>query len=380
MSFLTGWLPDVHLVTNYGAREPPHALSPRLRTLAEILRSAGYSTAGFYAPPNLNPALGFGRGFDRYEPSFSETALAAGEIPPPIREVVRSSRAAGRPLFLFLHHLYCHSPYVYGLPAYRRRFLSTASSLPSSPDDLDPADPHGSFWARIDLGRPEQREEVLGLYDGGVLYSDFLFGKIASLLREEGVWEPALIVVLSDHGEEFYEHGGKEHEHLFIEQLRVPLLVKFPGGRFAGRRVDPPVRLVDLPPFLCDCLGLPAPDRIQGVSFLPLVTGEGSYSPRVVSFSVRSDRVRFYDGEWTYSDDGVGEVSRWIFSRAADPAEKTNLAPARARLLPGLMETALRIKEEKRNYLDLLAPASEDRETPIDQETREKLRALGYVK
>ena len=103
---------------------------------------------------------------------------------------------------------------------------------------------------------PRDQRRIEALYDGGILYADGYLGRLIDLLRELGHWEETLLVVLSDHGEEFWDHGNVGHAHtLFQELVHVPLLVRLPGDRHSGRRVEATVRLIDVGPTILDLVG-----------------------------------------------------------------------------------------------------------------------------
>jgi arylsulfatase A-like enzyme len=122
---------------------------------------------------------------------------------------------------------------------------------------------------------PEERAQLMALYDGEILFTDEYIGRMLDALDLYGVADETLVVVVGDHGEEFFDHREKGHRHtLYDEQLLVPFIMRLPGSLPAGRRVAMQVRMVDLAPTILDLIGGPALDRSGGESLLPFVTGE----------------------------------------------------------------------------------------------------------
>jgi arylsulfatase A-like enzyme len=257
MSMLTGLYPDAHGL-GFG-----RSLAGEIWTLPERLRDEGYRTAGsVYDCFLLNPGFGYGAGFDRYEVNNLAAADRA-------RRAAKWITDSDRPGFLFLHFYDPHSD---------------TGELPyeASPEMLERFAPGAAAqfdgWARrvgasealhqVNLGeRPftaEQREALRRLYDAGVADTDAAVGLFLDRLREEGRYDDATIVVVADHGEALGESGHYMHELLIEETLRIPLLIKWPGGREAGSVRTDLAETVDLAPTLLRALGLPEEEVSQG--------------------------------------------------------------------------------------------------------------------
>lgn len=414
MSIFTGLSPFIHRVDNIDpASKEISTLPPEIPSLVEVLSGLGYATIGMHGGANLDPEFGFGRGFHSYTDDFYEWEKKQRADPRHLKTVLKtirrriiSSRREGKPLFLFLHHYLCHDPYLEGPRDLRGRFVERVpEGVPTLAEEIsrvsDPADGDFYFWNRLTLSDPEELEYALALYDGGILYSDFLFRKFLDCLRDEGIYDDAIVILLSDHGEEFYEHAGYTHENLFIENLHVPLLIKFPRGRGRGKVVDAPVRTMDTLPSVFDYIGLPVGHRIQGVSFLPLLSGEGSYRPPLVSFAFarsphHQDSVRLLDGDYVYSNFRWRGIPDWLFDARKDPREAENLAEGMPQLVKEFREKARRLEREHEAFRRLFvarpaakraAPAKASAGAPyspgkprIDPELWEQMKALGYVK
>ncbi len=271
-------------------------------------------------------------------------------------------RLRDRRFFLWVHYLDPHLPY--DAPGSSRAVpLSFLEDVRVG--RVAPA-------AALPLAREAYAEEVS--------YADREIGRLLAHLRARDLERETLVVLTSDHGEEFGEHGGFEHGHsLHDEVLRVPLLLAFPGGRHAGRRVAATVSLLDLAPTIFALAGLPPDPGAEGSSLLPLLEGGGAPAPRMVlsesllygeeAKSLRTERWRLIlrHGEpeplvLDYAGNPAGE--------RADRPEDPEVRGLRDRLVEwGRRMRAAAVK------LEALRAAE-----PADAETERSLRALGYLR
>jgi arylsulfatase A-like enzyme len=271
-------------------------------------------------------------------------------------------RLRDRRFFLWVHYLDPHLPY-------------------DAPGSARPVPL--SFLEDVRVGRvapasalPRAREA----YAEEVSYADREIGRLLAHLRARDLERETLVVLTSDHGEEFGEHGGFEHGHsLHDEVLRVPLLLAFPGGRHAGRRVAPTVSLLDLAPTIRAVAGLPPDPGAEGASLLPLLEEAGAPAPRTAfsesllygeeAKSLRTERWRLIlrHGE---SEPLVLDYARDPAGERADRTEDPDVRGLRDRLL----EWARRMRGEA---LKVEAHRAAD---PGDAETERSLRALGYLR
>ena len=388
MSLFTGLMPPVHRITNTvaGDMSDLQRLSPAIATLAEILKANGYLTAGFHGGSNVSGAFGFDRGFDLY----SDKAIHWGRIyhaSKPLRSIrawLQKSRRERKPLFLFLHHYICHDPYLNAPQPIHDRFAKNPPpGLPSTWADLDmKANPGKSprelFWKNVDGKNEEHRRQIVSLYDACINYSDFIVGSIRKILKEEGQYDRSLVILLSDHGEEFWDHGDILHWRLFREALHVPLLVKFPGAAHAGMRIVTPVRMFDVMPTVLEFLGIRSARPLQATSLLPLVRGEPWSAPRVVSFSDQFDYVRILDGDSAYSSQPSHGTGEWLFDLRRDPLERQNLAEGRPPLLTHLRALGAAICR-RQEALRRRVGSDRGPRVPVDDNLKKQLDSLGYL-
>src|SRR6516164_5509368 len=249
------------------------------------------------------------------------------------------SQRKGSPFFLWFHLWDAHDPYSPPEP-YRSRF-------PNAP------------------------------YNGGIASVDATVGKLLDYLRNQGLYDNALIAVAADHGESLGDHGELTHSiFLYDATIHVPLLVKLPGNRFVGQRVNATASLVDLAPTVLEGLGQTPPPAMQGRSLLPLIgnphpgnrpsLATGDHSERSFGWSAL---VSLRVGNQLY----VRAPSPELYDLVSDPGATINLYSgnrvAAARLAIQLDSFVKRISAD--------APkASQD---GLDEKSREKLSALGYV-
>jgi arylsulfatase A-like enzyme len=250
-------------------------------TLAERLRAAGYTTGAVMANPILvSPVMGFAQGFSWFAAARSPL-LARGVVDDALSFLDRSR---GLPLFLYVHTMDNHDPYAAPRP-FDRLF----------PPERTPRGAHGG-------GESADLDRIVAQYDGEIAYGDQEFGRLLRELKRRGLYDDALIVFLADHGEEFRERGNLGHGRtLFDELLRVPLVVKYPGGRHAGRRVGRQVQLLDLVPTILESQGLPLPEGIAGRPLDEALGGPPVERPAVfetkhrerIAYGARTERLKY---------------------------------------------------------------------------------------
>ncbi|MDT7040988.1 sulfatase [Candidatus Nitronereus thalassa] len=262
------------LSTNW--RVPLDATYP---TLAEELRNAGYLTAGFVA--NLeycSYVYGINRGFIHYEDfefSLGELAVSASLIrsifgipnerwftyyellnrkkAPDINRAfldwLPQAKEEGRPFFAFLNYFDAHEPYLPPAP-YKGMFGKDVDTLPFA-----------DLWKNY---TPAEAERLQNLYDGAIAFLDFQIGELLDQLRSDGILENTIVIITSDHGEEFSEHGIPSHGHsLYGPSLNVPLIISFPPKVPRGKIVTEWVSLRDLPATIADLTNLQNPGTDQ---------------------------------------------------------------------------------------------------------------------
>ena len=372
----------------FSRRTPLPASIP---TLATELRAAGYRTAAFTGGGQIAPEFGLDRGFDTYGvnvggPDFS-SAVRAG--------LGWLEEDLGHPAFLFLHTYEVHHP-----------FTPEPAMLAVFDDGYDgelPAEISKDLLTRINTGEAvitdRDLAHIVAAYDAEIRSVDGAFGRFLAGIGELGLLEDSIVVFTSDHGEEFGEHGvvGWHSHTLYDELLRVPLLIRFPGGRDGGLSIDQQVRLLDLAPTVLAAVGVTAPAGFEGVDLTRVIRGLPTPLPAVsqldlpvgeVELSLRTKSWKLYPRRAFAGDpfaDGPPPipvrvrnlVERWrspfaLFDLRTDPGELRDVVDQRPQVA-GSLSRSLSVLAGARPH-----PAPEPT-VVIDLATQERLRALGYV-
>jgi arylsulfatase A-like enzyme len=242
-SLFTGLLPTRHKVRNAGkpSRENKEKilsdiLSLNLNTLADVLNKEGYLTAGLVTNPHLRGFLGFSQGFDEYR--YFDPNTKAKQINKEVMSLLKDN--SERPFFLYVHYMDVHSPYK---PPREYKYLYTEETR------LRAIGTNGPLRRKIPREIVEYTKSV---YDAQINYWDDCFSELIKNLGRGGYLNNTLIVVLADHGEEFYDHGGFGHGYsLYEEGIRIPLYMVFPD-HIPGENVwKNPVQVIDIFPTVC---------------------------------------------------------------------------------------------------------------------------------
>ncbi len=277
--------------------------------LAERLREHGFLTVAVTGGGLLHPRYGFGQGFDRYRYFSGSREEARYELEQGLKTALSwLEEHRERPFFLFFHTYEVHGPYLA-----REPFFSSFVDVPV-PDlpirnsiSIRHIEAEGFQWTRpFAVEAPpgiEPEDYFKTVYDSSIAYADSQLHRLFEALAESGLDQRTMVVVTSDHGQLFGEHGLLGHHYLYDENLLVPLIIAGPGGRGAGRRVSRQVRLVDIVPTVLELAGLPVPEGLDGVSLAPLMDGREEETPEEAwSYATRPNRglsVRIADG-WKY--------------------------------------------------------------------------------
>jgi arylsulfatase A-like enzyme len=370
MSILTGRYPSRHGVsyTSWRTSGRLPVLPLDIPTLAEVLRSRGFLTAAFTGAGYFALPIGYSRGFGEFVSSNDQTLGSAATVFN--KGFAWLARHRDEPFFLFLHTYEAHEPYL------DRRFVEEEG---------------------LRLEDPRAWNEAL--YDGDIRRADAYVGKLRRRLDRLGLAGRTLVVVLSDHGEEFGDHfpvWNDGHGHsLFEEQVHVPLMMVGPLVP-EGHRIKPAVDLTRVAPTVLDFLGVKPPGGMEGRSLLGVIGGETETEGEGLAFSEdvwigpaeRAIRTR----EWKLIEKGEtlperfidreqrrliaqgvsALASRMLFHLPTDPRERydrlTSSAQVAARL-GGLLNVRL-VRGSR---------AGPDAEIEVEGEVLDRLRALGYL-
>ena len=335
-SMFTGRLPFEHKVRdNLGFR-----LGDDAATMASLLRSAGYATAGFVSAYVLRPETGIGQGFDVYNADFPASAADRSPAhvqragPATLEAATRWLDGATDPRFFLFFHIYePHKPYA-----------------------------------------PPERFASKDPYDGEVSLSDEIVGHLLAKLKQKGLYDAATIVVTSDHGEGLGDHGEQEHGlFLYDETIRVPWIMKLPGNAAAGRRIEAPVQHIDLLPTIASLAGLAAPPGMRGRDLAKAALEDRAIEPQGIYSEALYPRYHFGWSELlALTDDRYRYIKaprEELYDLQRDPGERTNIIGDRAQAAAAL----------RSGLESLVAGRGIDAPSAVSAEDRERLAALGYI-
>lgn len=334
----TPWTLPSHMTMMTGRHSHEHGVGAATRlpeseiTLAERLRDEGYITLGFTGHYWwLMDRWGFGQGFDFYKSGLE------GHLLEPITRTVRlaqdwlSDYPTNR-LFLFFHSYEAHAKVEvdgYTLPYVPsdRSYVNFADGMPFGRfDRLGDDLPAGSeFLIQADETQPteEEIEYMKAMYDDSIVLSDDYTRRLMAFLKSQNLYENALIIVLSDHGESFGENGMFLHKQLHESCVHIPLLVRFPGGEFGGQRVRGLVTTADLYATVLDVLGLPLPEDRDSRSLRAIAAGEASGREEVF-YTFTSNQQGIRRGPWKLIH-VLKDNTYHLFNLAEDPGELTEV-------------------------------------------------------
>ena len=356
LSLLTSLDPGAH-----GGVDMEHGFNGRVPTLAEALRQAGFATHAVTSHLYVSGVYGLDRGFDHLDFHQDRKATDVAD-----RAVDLLDRHGDRPFFLFLHFYDPH--WHYDPPAstratFERPYRGNVTGL-------------WQDFSKREHVSPADVEHLLDLYDGEIRYVDDELGRVLDHMKARGLDRSTLVVVTSDHGEEFQEHGSWEHQKtLYEEVVRIPLVLGGPG--VPARRETAQVSLLDVAPTVLAWAGLPAWPQAAGQSLLGSPGAREAYGETDhTTDGTHKLFLRGAQGRWK----GIVSLSRadrtvraaeW-YDLASDPAEKRPAAP------PPDVAEALRRRAVGRWVKGRAASASGNAVT-LTPEQRDRLRALGYV-
>jgi arylsulfatase A-like enzyme len=383
-TIFTSLYPSSHTATG-----KPHRLPQAVTTLAEALSASGYHSGGFADNPSISASFGFDQGFADYVYLEPDYLLGGSEAASQLAlyQVLRRGWAMMSGEGIYVQNFYQDASVVNHRALdwmernkHTRFFLFLHYMDPHDPYFEHPYNGYGHARASDQNPDSSLAPEFSHLYDGEVSYLDEYLGQLFDWLKAEGLYEEALVVLTSDHGEEFQEHGGWWHgQTLYQEQIAVPLIVKYPAGAVEGSRspsqvVDDLVRSLDIAPTILDVSGLSIPEAMMGRSLW------GATDPVSFAFSEEDHEgnvlqsIRTPDRKLILAnpDNPRGLPAEALFDLDSDPGEQRNLAttaPDQTDVLRGALQDLLALARQR-------AVAGEM--GSLDAAVQERLRDLGY--
>lgn len=379
-SLMTGEAVDLHGVTAAG-----EVASEELPMLAERFGAAGYRTAAFSANAHVQRGFGFGRGFDafeRYRPDLSLHHAVPREQRDAVQAFLAEAADDPAPFFAYVHLLPPHAPYDPPEPArsaFAAEWVGTAFERAGGLPNLMPLS-HGARTPDA-----AERQAIEDLYDASLLHVDGVLRGLDLALEELGLQDDTLLLVVSDHGEAFGQHGLWQHARtVYDEMVRVPMVLRLPAdsGLPASGVVDHPVALADVAPTLMELFDLGGRAPASSTSLAPLLAGAPGVErahPILTRTAGPGEHVAIRFGDFKLIHE-TREGGPWhLFDLAADPGEEHPIHSAKAAPTPRLA----RAFRELRGLLmatrmELAAAARATTSVEVDDATSSELDALGY--
>jgi arylsulfatase A-like enzyme len=349
-----------------------------VRMLPEMLADLGFHSGAFIANGYVSDKFGFNQGWDTYRNYIREgRPTRAKFLASDVLEWL-DKRPKTQPFFLYVHAIDPHVPYR---PT--TEFISIYDPEPYS--GVVDFSGNSTLLEDIKIGKIKLKDRdkvrLEALYDSEISYHDVHFRSIMNALQTRGVADDTLVVLVADHGEEFWDHGSVGHGHSVYEELiRIPMLIRMPGVTREPVWLDNPAGLVDVVPTVFEALGEKVPEGLSGRSLLPLLRGDTDTAPRITVSG-------FMDGWRTAVVSGVKLIQRtekrvMLHDLATDPREQTDVAherPISVRYLRGQLGLALWASEQAGSSVTGPSRRHRAEKTTIDAATAAQLEALGYV-
>jgi arylsulfatase A-like enzyme len=354
-----------------------------LPSLASFLQKAGFITYAFTGGGYVSSIYGFSKGFDWYDDPIrgqntSNNQNEAENLFAYTSDWLKKNK--DKSFFLFLHTFQIHGPYDSPSP-WNEMYLKKNASWEK-------------IGLRVFLDRngedysfsPEEKDNIISLYDGEISYTDAtLIKPLVNQLKELNIYNNTLLIITSDHGEEFQEHGGWLHGRtLYNELLRVPLLIKFPNSEYKGTRISPISRVIDILPTILDIAEIKyEKDLFDGKSLLDLITKKEKEDRVFISdlahknlplpcpaiIATNRDHLKFII---TKSPEGIKDVETYDLLR--DPNENYNIITKANQIRKGVISFL------NNYYQGKMQIKRSNARIRMNKELEEKLKALGYLR
>lgn len=392
-SYFCGLYPTVHKVISYNealaqtgtAGGAVRYFGDQFTTLAELLQSHGYLTAGFSANPFITEKFGFAQGFDHFDSSFAANETVGSVVNEAALRWL-AQRDKSKPFFLYLHYMDVHDPYKAGdkhveplidavarldrkTPLSEREMTRHRPFFTKSARAYGNAGKHRALFPFVEYWRAR--------YDAGVPQIDEYLAQLRDRMNELGAWKDSYVILTADHGESLGEHriwahGLSAHQ----DQLHVPLILRWPGSLPENRRVPQTVRLFDLMPTLLEQLGISTVQPMQAQSLVGLLRGDSGPTPPALAEAVKNKphEKALILAEWKLLAH-LDESRYELYNLDEDPTEQRDLAAD----FPEKVAELRRLLLEQIEANHKLGATVDVQEKKLTEEERARLMELGYI-
>lgn len=346
-SIMTGTLPNYHGIRDNGG----YRLRDEITTLAEVLSDQGYRTAAFISAAVLKKIFNLDQGFEHWD----EEGISEQKEDSPLVAERKGDKTTDAMLewlagqnedkwFVWLHYYDPHQAY-------------------------DPPSPYDELYAR-------------DLYAGEIAFTDYQIKRVFNYLKDSGLYDKTLIIVIGDHGEGLNEHDERTHAtYIYNTTQWVPFLIRVPGLKDTGRRISHIVSQIDVMPTVLDFLSVKCPSDVQGVSLKDIILDEeAELEARDIYLESRflllhfgwAEQIGLVNSRYKYIRTPKAE----LYDLVEDPQEVNNLAEKQPKVLK---EMEHRLKELEDRYTYEFIESLESDVLELDEKTRKQLAALGYL-
>ena len=349
-------------------------LGLQFATLAEVLKKNGYTTSAFIANRWIREEFNYHQGFDVFE-------QVGGNLPRPSAAAVKEKVLAWlnnkprEPFFTYVHFMDVHGPYYPPYP-YNTFFTSEEKR------ELTPQEYKKLRYLKV-AGQTDLNFYI-NQYDGEIRYCDYHIGKILQYLKDADLYDDSLIILTSDHGEAFFEHGACDHGFtLYNEEIRVPLIIRFPTSFDFTINASIKPQLIDIGVTILDLMGAAFPYEVDGLSLISFGKKKGVVSPRKRIYSEEYmkgfPKVSMIERDMKYTYHISQERIVEGYDLAKDDTERQNLlkmdenVDSKGAIAKEIQAWLLR-NEDFRNLISTKRDQAE-----IDPHTLEQLKSLGYI-
>ncbi|MFQ6081746.1 MAG: sulfatase [Candidatus Aminicenantia bacterium] len=365
-------------------------LSPSIITLADILRENNYFCSAYTGGGFISGIYGFSKGFDNYNENVG--GVFHRDSAERVFKAASSwlNKNKDKKFFLFLHTYQPHDPYFSPYPfnlmflneKAKRRYINLKGVLGGNAGIFKPLS-------------AEERQNIIDLYDGEIRYTDeCLIKPLINELKRLKLYHQTMIIFTSDHGEEFYDHGGWTHGHsLYSESIRVPLIIKFPQSKFKGKKIKDITRLIDIMPTVLEEMKIDYSEKeFDGKSLINLLSGKEKgdrvfisdvarniinlHNPKKISINDGRYKLIFNENYppqdlsfYSFSPSPIPHLE--LYNLTKDPGEQKNLAFEKKEIIEKLLK--------KLNNVYVSTKKGRPQKMTIENELKKQLKALGYI-
>ncbi|OGW12570.1 MAG: hypothetical protein A3G93_00335 [Nitrospinae bacterium RIFCSPLOWO2_12_FULL_45_22] len=381
-SLMTGAYPYRHNV--FYENGDYSALPKEVVTIAEVLLNSGYKTVGFSANPHIIPEFGFSQGFS----SFQYDILWRQNSTEVVTEIVINylrRRKGLKSTFMYVHYLDPHDTYTPSLPCEEFSHAYQPDNPAVRDGEAYTLSGARSLKTKLHMGviptpypmSSNDLEFLMALYDCEISQVDEGVGRILATLEDIGAMDNTIIIVTSDHGEGFLEHGMLTHGYqLFNETVKIPLIIYEPGSPYRSLRYDNPVELIGVFPTILSLLGITFSGDIDG-NILPPFESSSTSQDDSIAFGItrfrKQDKAFLLQGDWKIIRDFV-KAETSLFNIAEDPLEKVDVVDDNPDIVNNMSRRMVKIIRRPMKPISSVGFSQPD--NPI---LKERLRSLGYL-